>query len=95
MYAIRSLKDGRIYVGMTENVERRLDQHNSGKSRSTKAYRPWTLFYAEKLPDRLRAREREKYLKGGAGKEYLKKGIIEMKNFNGKNTCLPAGRGVS
>jgi len=72
IYAIRSSKDGRIYVGMTTNVEKRLSQHNAGKTRSTKPFLPWQLFYYEEVPTRESARSREKYLKGGSGKEYLK-----------------------
>jgi len=72
VYAIQSEKDGSIYVGMTKNVDEMLKQHNAGKSKSTKGYRPWNLFYSEKIGDRLAAREREKYLKSGSGKEFLK-----------------------
>jgi len=72
VYAILSEKDGRIYVGMTKNVNERVEQHNAGKSKSTKGYRPWKLFYSEKIGDGAAAREREKYLKSGSGKEFLK-----------------------
>lgn len=41
VYALRSLKDLRIYVGMTQNIEIRLSEHNKGKTKSTKAYKPW------------------------------------------------------
>ena len=72
VYVIRSQVDGRFYVGMTENLERRLNQHNSGKTKSTKGYRPWILVHSESYPDRITARKREKYLKSGTGKEYIK-----------------------
>ncbi|MBS1541864.1 MAG: GIY-YIG nuclease family protein [Bacteroidetes bacterium] len=72
VYAILSQSDQRIYVGMTANIDKRLSQHNAGKTRSTKAYRPWRLIYSESLPSRPEARLREKYLKSGAGKEFLK-----------------------
>ena len=73
VYVLRSEKDGRFYVGMTDNLERRLKEHNSGKTKSTKGYRPWNLFFYEEYPSRTEARQREKYLKGGSGKEYIKK----------------------
>ena len=57
---------------MTENLERRIEEHNSGKTKSTKGYRPWKLFFFEELPSRIEARKREKYLKSGVGKEYIK-----------------------
>ncbi len=73
VYVIRSLKDERLYVGMSENAELRLEQHNKGMTTSTKSYKPWELVYVEKLEDRAEARKREKYLKGGSGKEFIKK----------------------
>lgn len=66
------MKDGRIYVGFTEDLERRIKEHNSGKTSSTKAWVPWELLYSEKVSTRIEARNREKYLKSGIGKEYLK-----------------------
>jgi putative endonuclease len=72
VYAIKSQMDGRIYVGLTSDVSKRVNEHNSGKTKSTKGYKPWQLIYTEVLPSRLEARSREKYLKSGAGKEFLK-----------------------
>ncbi len=73
VYVIQSQKDGRLYVGMTKHINERLKEHNSGQVFSTKSYRPWKLFYSEEIGDRQKAREREKYLKSGCGKEFLKK----------------------
>jgi len=72
VYAIKSKVDGRIYVGMSINFETRLKEHNAGKTKSTKGYRPWELIYKEAALNRIEARQREKYLKSGIGKEYLK-----------------------
>ena len=77
VYALQSEIDWRIYVGMTTDIPKRLKEHNSGKTRSTKGYRPWKLIYQEHGFDRKSARSREKYLKGGSGKEFLKKLISE------------------
>lgn len=73
VYAIKSLKDGRIYVGMSKNIEKRLKEHNSGKTKSTKGFVPWVLLFTEECVDRVEARQREKYWKSGIGKEQLKK----------------------
>lgn len=62
-----------IYVGLTNNVERRLIEHNNGENRSTKAYKPFDLISIETFETRVDARVREKYLKSGVGKEVLKK----------------------
>lgn len=72
VYALRSLNRNYIYVGMTNNLERRLHEHNFEEIRSTKAYAPFVLLYSEMMPDRISARKREKYLKSGVGKEFLK-----------------------
>jgi putative endonuclease len=72
VYAIMSEKDGRIYVGMCSNVEVRLKEHNSGKTKSTKGFRSWKLIYKEEAVNRIEARKREIYLKSGIGKEFLK-----------------------
>ena len=58
---------------MTTNVENRMAEHNSGKTKSTKGYVPWKLVFVEEFVTRSEAREREKYLKGGSGKEYIKR----------------------
>jgi putative endonuclease len=73
VYVIRSEIDGRFYVGMCSDLERRIREHNVGKTFSTKAYRPWELFFFEKYLTRVQARSREKFLKGGSGKEFIKR----------------------
>ena len=71
VYAIRSLSRNYTYVGMTNDFKRRIEEHNNGENRSTKAYRPFALIYSE-FPDRISARIKEKYLKSGVGKEFLR-----------------------
>ena len=77
IYAIKSEKDGRIYVGFSANLDRRLNEHNRGYVRSTKPFIPWVLIYSEVAESRLEARKREKDLKSGFGKEFLK----NLENF--------------
>ncbi|MEW7289744.1 GIY-YIG nuclease family protein [Aquimarina sp. 2304DJ70-9] len=72
VYVLRSLKDDRFYVGMSQDVDKRLKEHNLGKTQSTKGYRPWEIILIEEYPDRITARKREKYLKSGYGKQWLK-----------------------
>lgn len=71
-YALKSDLDGRIYKGITSNVAQRLKEHNEGKTRSTKGYRPWVLVYSEFIGERKAARAKEKYYKSGSGREELK-----------------------
>ena len=63
---------GEIYVGIAQDADLRLREHNAGKNRYTKGLRPWKTIYREVQPDWLAARKREKYLKSGVGKEFLK-----------------------
>ena len=72
IYVIQSLVDQRLYVGMSENVTRRIKEHNNGRVFSTKGYRPWKIVYTETIGDRSQTRIREKYLKSGSGKEWIK-----------------------
>jgi putative endonuclease len=72
-YVIRSTKRNYLYVGLTNNLDRRFQEHNLGKNKTTKAYSPFTLILYEQYPTRILAREREKYLKSGTGKEFIKR----------------------
>ena len=72
VYAIVSQNRNYIYVGLTNNLIRRLEEHNKGYNKTTKAYKPFKLIYSEKFSERIEARKVEKYLKSGSGKEFLK-----------------------
>ncbi|HRZ97318.1 MAG TPA: GIY-YIG nuclease family protein [Paludibacter sp.] len=72
VYALKSQSRKYIYVGMTTNLEERIHRHNSGYEQTTKPYRPFELLYTEKLETREAARAREKYLKSGIGKDFLR-----------------------
>jgi putative endonuclease len=72
-YVLKSHVDGRLYKGMTENIERRIYEHNHGKNKSTRPYKPWELVYSKGFNSRQEARDHEKWLKSGVGREYLKK----------------------
>jgi putative endonuclease len=71
-YALKSLERSYIYVGLTENLDRRIGEHQSGRNKTTRPYRPFRLILSEQHASRAEARDREKYLKTGGGKEYLK-----------------------
>jgi putative endonuclease len=65
-------KDGRIYVGQTNDISQRLLLHNEGKVRSTKPYRPWQIMFTEEYKTRSESMTREKWLKTGKGREYIR-----------------------
>ena len=77
IYVLKSESTGSSYVGHTSNLEKRVVEHNNGKSLSTKGKRPWRLVYNEKYLTRSEAASREKYLKSVKGRLELKaKGIL-------------------
>lgn len=60
------------YIGSTKDLRKRILRHNSGKIKSTKYRVPWKLIYCEISLNKEDARAREKYLKSGPGRKYLK-----------------------
>jgi len=73
VYLLKSLSDQGWYTGYTEDINRRLEDHNSGKNVSTHARRPFVLMYYEAYLNKRDALGREKFLKSGAGKRFLEK----------------------
>lgn len=71
VYVIKSQKNKFRYVGITNNLERRLLDHNSGKNNSTSFYKPFDLIYKETHKDYKKARDRERFLKSGQGRKFL------------------------
>jgi putative endonuclease len=73
VYVLKSLKDGKNYTGYSSDVNRRIIEHNSGKTESTRRRRPFKLLYLEKYQSEEEAKKRERFLKRGKGREELKK----------------------
>jgi putative endonuclease len=76
VYILKSLKDEGIYIGSSRNLINRIKQHHYGKVKSTKGRRPLKLIYQEHYSDYSNAIKREKYLKSGAGRDWLKNNNI-------------------
>ena len=62
-YVLKSQKTGKAYYGITDNLKRRLYQHNHGQNQSTKPDMPWKLVYAEMYQSKQLAEQREKMIK--------------------------------
>jgi putative endonuclease len=75
VYALYSSKFNKIYVGQTIDLEKRLNEHNSGLSNYTKRFMPWKIIYTEKFETRTEAIKREKQLKSQKGREFVWKHI--------------------
>ena len=76
-YVLKSEIHGKQYIGSTVNIGKRIKEHNEGKVRSTKAYRPYRLIYVEKFQTATEARKRENFLKSGVGRKILKEIVSE------------------
>ena len=72
VYILESVNTGRLYRGCTEDPDRRLDQHNRGAVRSTKAYAPWRRIVLEEFPTKTEALQRERFLKSRSGHRVVK-----------------------
>ena len=71
VYLLLSEKDCHFYTGSTSDLKRRIEEHNSGKVKSTADRKPFKLVYYEGCLNEDDARRRERYLKSGMGKKYL------------------------
>jgi putative endonuclease len=72
VYVLISEKDNQFYTGYSSELKKRIKQHDDGKVFSTKNRRPLKLIYFEGCVNQQDATRREKYLKSGNGKIYLK-----------------------
>ncbi len=72
VYVLRSASSGRHYVGQTEDLERRLLEHRTGLAKYTRNRGPWLLVYHEQYSARAEAMNKERFLKSGQGREWLK-----------------------
>lgn len=71
-YLLQSKKDGKWYTGCAEDLRKRFKEHQQGLVPSTKSRGPFEILYYEVCSDKQDAFTREKYLKSGMGKRYLK-----------------------
>jgi putative endonuclease len=74
VYVLRNKDDGSWYIGYTEDINRRIREHNEGRGgTTTRKKKSWELMYFEGYRNKKDALGREKFLKGGSGRTYLKK----------------------
>ena len=77
VYILKSIKNGRYYIGHTGNLEDRLLRHNNGRSKATRSGAPWELEYSEKYNTKSAAYRREMQIKKYKGGEAFRKLIIK------------------
>ena len=80
VYILQSIKTKKLYIGHTDDLIRRFEEHNTGRGgKYTRQNGPWTLVYSESHPDRASAAKRERYLKSTRGSREKKKlaGVLQ------------------
>lgn len=83
VYVLRSKKDKTWYTGFTADLQKRFNQHNNDESTHTKGRGPYELIYYESYKNKTDARSREKQIKSGPGKVYLKKRLKHFLSLSG------------
>ncbi len=77
VYILKSLKQtGQIYIGFTQDLEKRIKEHNSNKVIFSKRYSPWEIETYIALKNKKLAADLERYLKSGSGFAFLKKRLL-------------------
>ncbi len=72
VYVLRSVSDDGLYIGYSANLRSRFAQHVQGKALATSHRGPWKLIYYEAYIEQADALGRERYLKSGAGRKFLR-----------------------
>ena len=78
VYILRSLKDGKCYIGSTSNLKARLNFHKAGLQKSTKSRTPFELIYSEEFASKTEALKREKQIKSYKGGVAFRKLVTGM-----------------
>jgi len=73
IYVLWSDKLKKRYIGCTDNLDKRLKEHNRGCNKFTKGGIPWVFIYQEEFINKKEALKREKYVKSGVGRSWLDK----------------------
>ena len=82
MYVLESLKDGERYIGYTNDLRKRIEEHNKGLSFATKFRLPFKLIYFEGCLNMKDAKRRENYLKTTQGRRFLGLRLLEYKRHH-------------
>jgi putative endonuclease len=82
-YVLQSKKDSKYYTGSTGNIRKRLKKHEEGRVVSTRERLPISLVYCEICNNQGDAYVREKYLKTGMGKRYIRNRIKRFLSLTG------------
>ncbi len=87
VYILLNEEKTKTYTGVTDNVEKRLREHNAGKVKSSKPYCPYVIIYVESFMTLIEARQQEKFYKATTGRRRLKE---IFNHFSAKQNGLNA-----
>ncbi|KKQ93796.1 hypothetical protein A2865_03425 [Candidatus Woesebacteria bacterium RIFCSPHIGHO2_01_FULL_39_17] len=77
VYILKSSKSGKLYYGYTDNLKRRIKEHQEGKSKYTKSQLPIKLVFYSAFKNKKNAKDFELYLKSGSGKAFVYKRLVK------------------
>jgi putative endonuclease len=83
LYIIRGLLSDKKYIGITNNLQRRLYEHRKGTTKGGQLIGEFELIHSEEFFDYASARNREIFLKSGQGRQWIKDNILETRSARG------------
>ena len=78
VYLLHSERDAGLYIGFSTDLRRRLNEHKNGAAQATNFRGPWNLIYYEAYAEEADALGRERYLKSGGGRKFLRS---QLRNY--------------
>jgi len=94
IYILKNKDSGKLYTGFTNNLKRRVFYHTEGRNKYTAKLGEWNLIYAEAYICEKDAREREKFLKSGRGREVIRKQLCNTLLLSMGGTGSPPNRRI-
>lgn len=85
-YLLESKLNNSWYIGYSADLKKRFLSHNKGENQATRDKKPWRLIYYEAYIDKIDAKKREKFLKSGSGRKFLKKHLNNYLKHSTKKT---------
>ncbi len=92
LYVLENLQRNKKYVGITNNLSRRIKEHQSSRTKAGQLLGQFELVHTESFIDYKTARIREKFLKSGQGRVWLNQNVTRA--CAPRSTCAPKARSI-